>query len=155
MISTRERVEIKPFQAEDMIFIIGDGVKEGNISLYGDANLQSLADNLVKDGMSMTGYVDGKIVACGGIKKLWDGVGEVWLMLSPEIDKLTLRTGECIFRGLDELIRNNDFVRLQGWCRKDFVKAHTLFKHLGFTPEGVARKYTPDGVDCILYGKVA
>jgi hypothetical protein len=155
MISTGKRVEIRPFKAEDMLYIIGNGIKEGTAKMvFGDRSIEETAEATEQDGLSMTGLVDGVIVGCGGIKKLWYRTGEVWLMLSPAVHKYPMRTGEVIIKGLKELIDTNYFTRLQGWCRVDFPQAHTVFRHLGFTVEGRARKYTPDQVDCLLYGKV-
>jgi hypothetical protein len=145
---------VRPFVAEDMTVIINGGIKEKNIEYYGTGTLEELAQQTEQDGLSMTGIVNDEIVGCGGIRKLWPGVGETWLMLSPEVNKYPIRTYECIKEGFEKLIGDNDFVRLQAWGRIGFTKAHTLFKHLGFKPEGIARKYTPDGVDCILYAKV-
>ena len=155
MISLEERTEIRPFKAEDMAWIVGDGIKEGTVDMiFGDTNMHDEAKKIEDGGLSMTGLVDGVIVGCGGIKKLWNKTGEVWLMLSPNVHKFPMRTAECIFKGIIQLIDDNDFVRLQGWCRVDFPQAHTLFRHLGFTVEGRARKYTPDQVDCLLYARI-
>ena len=154
MIKTETYTGIRPFRAEDMMTIINEGTKEQGIKYYGHGTLEELAQQTEEDGLSMTGYVNDEIVGCGGIRKLWDGVGEVWLMLSPKTALYPTKTYECIREGLQKLIDENDFVRLQAWGRIGFAKAHTLFKHLGFKAEGIARKYTPDGVDCILYSIV-
>ena len=145
---------IRPFRAEDMMTIIEMGTKEEGIKYYGHGTLEELAQQTEDDGLSITGIVNDEIVGCGGIRKLWEGVGEVWLMLSPKVNKYPMRTYECIRDGFEKLIAESDFVRLQGWCRVGFVKAHTLFRHLGFTVEGRARKYTPDQCDCILYALI-
>ncbi len=144
----------RPFRAEDMMYIIEAGTKEECIKYYGAGTLEELAQETETDGLSITAIINDEIVGCGGIRKLWDGVGEIWLMLSPQTAKYPIRTYECIKEGFEKLIEDNDFVRLQGWCRKGFAKAHTLFRHLGFKPEGIARKYTPDQCDCILYSNV-
>ena len=144
----------RPFVAEDMSIIIGNGTKENGIEYYGAGTLEELAQRTEEDGLSRTGIVNDVIVACGGIRKLWLGVGEVWIMLSPQTALYPIRTYECIEDGFEKLIEENDFHRLQGWCRVGFAKAHTLFRHLGFNPEGIAKKYTPDGVSCILYALI-
>ena len=154
MIKTETFTGIRPFRAEDMMTIINEGTKEKGIKYYGAGTLEELAQQTEEDGLSMTGYVNDEIVGCGGIRKLWDGVGEVWLMLSPKTALYPTKTYECIREGLQKLIDENDFVRLQAWGRIGFAKAHTLFKHLGFKAEGIARKYTPDQVDSILYAIV-
>ncbi len=154
MIKTELFTGTRPFKAENMMAIIDMGIKEDGIKCYGHESLEELAQQTEEDGLSITGYVNNEIVGCGGIRKMWDGVGEVWLMLSPQTSLYPIRTYECIKEGLQKLIDDNDLVRLQAWGRVGFAKSHTLFKHLGFKPEGIARKYTPDGVDCILYAIV-
>ena len=144
----------RPFRAEDMLQIIGNGTKEEGFEYYGSGNLSDLAQQTEEDGLSMTGIVNDIIVGCGGIRMLWTGVGEVFLLLSPKTALYPIKTYECIKNGFEKLIAENDFVRLQGWCRVGFVKAHTLFRHLNFVPEGIARKYTPDGCDCLLYSLI-
>ena len=154
MIETEIFTSIRPFVAEDMATIISDGIKENGFEYYGTGTLEELAQQTEDDGLSITGIINDEIIGCGGIRKLWPGVGEVWLMLSPKTALCPIRTYECIKEGFEKLIAENDFVRLQAWGRIGFTKAHTLFKHLNFKPEGIARKYAPDGVSCILYAKV-
>ncbi len=144
----------RKFVAEDMMAIIEMGTKEQGIKYYGAGTLEELAQQTEDDGLSMTGYVNDEIVGCGGIRKLWDNVGEVFLFLSPKTALYPIRTYECIRDGFQKLIDDNDFVRLQAFGRIGFAKAHTLFKHLKFKPEGIARRYTPDDVDCICYALV-
>ena len=153
-IECKEFTGTRPFKAEDMAIIINDGTKEEGIKYYGAGTLEELAQQTEEDGLSMTGIVNDVIVGCGGIRMLWTGVGEVWIMLSPEVNNYPIRAYECIRDGFEKLIAENDFHRLQGWCRMGFAKAHTLFRHLNFVPEGIARCYTPDKVSCILYALI-
>lgn len=145
---------IRPLKAEDMIYVIEKGVKEFNLKAQGTDELWKLARAREKNEMCLTGAVNGEIVACGGIDLMWPGVGEVWLMLTPDVDEYPKATYKIIRDGLNKIIESNNLFRVQAWGRIGFDKAHILFKHLGFKPEGIARKYTPDGVDCILYAKV-
>jgi hypothetical protein len=144
----------RPFKAEDMIQIVETGIKEFGLKIMGNGQIKELAESREANGQCLTGVTNGVIVGCGGIDLMWPGVGEVWLILSYEVDKYPLRAYEIIRDGLAKLIEDNNLVRAQAWCRKGFGQAHSLFKHLGFEAEGIARKYTPDGVDCILYAKV-
>ena len=149
-----KRTEIRGFKADDMIWIVNAGVRGQDVQVYGNKNIRELAEQTEYDNMSMTGLVDGVIVGCGGIRELWPGVGEVWVLLSPEVNKYPIATAAVIMNGMRALVEDNDFYRLQGWCRIDFIQAHTLFRHLCFKPEGIARKYTPDKQDCLLYAKI-
>lgn len=151
---TKTFTGIKPFQAEDMMAIIEMGIKEDGIKYYGHGTLEDLARETEKDGLSITGIVNDEIVGCGGIRKFWDGVGEVWLMLSPQTSMYPIRTYECIKNGLQKLIDENDFRCIFAYGRIGFTKAHTLFRHLGFKAKGKIERYTPDDVDCIIYALI-
>jgi hypothetical protein len=154
VISTETKTGVFPFYAEDMLWIIEDGIKESGLKCIPTEQMKEIAQARQENGQCVTGWVNGQIVGCGGIDLMWPGVGEVWMLLSYEVDRYPVRAYEVIRDGLGKLIDDNNLQRCQGWCRKGFAKAHTLFRHLGFKPEGYAKKYTPDGVDCILYAKV-
>lgn len=144
----------RPFKAEDMMVIVEAGTKEDGIKYYGASSLEELAKQTEEDGLSMTGLVNDEVVGCGGIRKQWEGTGEAWLMLSPKTALYPMRTYECIKDGFEKLIAENDFRCLMAYGRIGFTKAHTLFRHLGFTPKGKIERYTPDDVDCIIYGLI-
>ncbi len=154
MISLAERTEIRPLIAEDMIWVLENGVKEFGLKFLPHEQLTELALERENNGKCITGLVDGNIVGCGGLDVMWPGVAEVWVMLSYEVDKFPMRAYEVIAEGLKELIEDNDLWRVQAYGRVDFPEAHTLFRHLGFKVEGKARKYNPDGTDSISYAKV-
>jgi len=158
MIDTCVRNGVFPFYAEDMISILNDGIKEFGLDSLTPEAITELAELRQSNGQCVSGWVDGKVMGCGGIDLMWEGVGEVWLMLSPDIDSYSLKTRmnayKTISEGLEELIQNNNLIRCQAWGRVGFHRSHTLFKHLGFTPEGVAEKYMPDGEDAILYARI-
>lgn len=154
MISVELKNGVMPFIAEDMLWIIENGIKEFGIKCIPTEQMTELAIAREANGQCITGWVDGKIVGCGGIDIMWPGVGEVWMFLSYEADKQTVRAFRVIKKGIRKLIEDNDLQRCQAWCGKDFTQGHTLFRHLGFKPEGIAEKYLPDGTDAILYARI-
>ncbi len=149
-----QRTEIRPFKASDLVWIMAEGVKEFGLRFLPDEQIDELAQTREDNGKCITGLVDGVIVGCGGIDLMWPGVGEVWLMLSYEVDKYPIRSYEVIQQGLAELIEHNDLKRTQCWCREGFAAAHTLLRHLNFKVEGKAQAYAPDGKDCYLYALI-
>ncbi len=141
-------------KAEDLLWVISHGVKEVQLKMTPTDDMKAIAKEREESGMCVTGWVNGKPECVAGIDILWEGCGDVWLMVTPCIDK-NIRAGYmCIRKGLKILIEKHKIRRLQSYGRVDFSQCHILFKHLGFEIEGLARKYTVDGVDAILYGKV-
>ena len=154
MIETETYTGIRKFVAEDMIFIIERGVKEFGLKAMADDHIRELAQAREDNGQCITGVVKDEIVGCGGIDIMWPGVGEVWVLLAYDIGIYSMAAYEVIQDGLKKLIEDNNLRRVQAWGRVGFDASHTLFRHLGFVPEGIARKYGYDGEDFILYALI-
>ena len=154
MIETETFTGVRSFRAEDMVWVIENGVKEFGLKILSNDHIRDLAQARESNGQCVTGVVNDKIVGCGGVDMIFEGVGEVWVMLTYEVDKYPIRVYEVIKEGLGKLINDNGLWRTEAWCRKGFAKGHTLFRHLGFKAEGIARKRSPDGIDSILYAIV-
>ncbi len=154
MIECETFTGVRPFMADDMIWIVENGIKEFGVKILGNDHIKEVAEARDVGGKCLTAVVNDRIVGCGGIDMIHDGVGEVWVLLSYEVDKYPIRAYETIRDGLAKLIEDNNLWRAEAWCRKGFAQGHSLFKHLGFVPEGIARKRMIDKTDAILYAKV-
>ena len=147
-------IEVKPLKADDILWVIEHGVKEVGLKAVPTDEMRELSLEREKSGTCITGWLDGTIIGVAGIDKCWEGVGDVWLMLTPSINSNVREGYKCIRQGMKKLIKDNKMRRLQSYGRVDFPECHILFKHLGFKVEGLARKYSPDGVDCIMYARL-
>lgn len=150
-------IEVKPLKAEDILWVISHGVKEVGLKAIPTDEMKALAKEREESGMCVTGWINGEAVCVAGIDELWhkgSGVGNVWLMVTHCIDNNVKEGYRCIRKGLKRLIEEHKLRRLESYGRVDFPQCHILFKHLGFEVEGLARKKTPDKVDCIMYAKV-
>ncbi len=154
MIETETYTGIRKFVAEDMVWVIEHGVKEFGLKAMADDHIRELAQAREDNGQCITGVVNDRIIGCGGIDIMWPGVGEVWVLLAYDIGIYSMAAYEVIQDGLKKLIEDNNLRRVQAWGRVGFSAGHTLFKHLGFKPEGIARKYGYDGEDFILYALI-
>ncbi|KKK93433.1 hypothetical protein LCGC14_2692910 [marine sediment metagenome] len=150
----KEFTGIRAFKATDMVFIIERGIKEFGLKAMADDHIRELAQAREDNGQCITGVVNDKIIGCGGIDIMWDTVGEVWVLLAYDIGIYSMAAYEVIQDGLKKLIEDNNLRRVQAWGRVGFDASHTLFRHLGFVPEGIARKYGYDGEDFILYALI-
>ena len=147
-------IDVSPMKAEDLLWVIENGVKEVGLRAEPTEDMRKLAEEREQSGRCFTGRVDGEIIGCAGIDILWEGVGEAWFVASPKVNENKRDSYACILKGLKRLIKENNLRRVQGYGRVNFPESHILFKHLGFEVEGKMRKYTHDGVDCIMYGRV-
>jgi RimJ/RimL family protein N-acetyltransferase len=98
-------------------------------------------------GLSFTALYHGQAIACAGIRPLWPGVAEAWLLFGPEVKNHRIFIVKSIKQYLSDLIIKYNLWRLQAYCRTDFPEAINFLYHLGFRVEGKARRYNPDGTD--------
>lgn len=107
---------------------------------------ESMYANCVK-GLAFTALHYGQPIACAGIRHLWSGVAEAWVLFGPEVVNHSFFVFKKTKRYLCHLIEKHRLHRLQAYCRTDFPEAINFLHHLGFEVEGKARRYNPDGSD--------
>lgn len=147
-------IDVRPFKAEDMLWVISHGVKEVNLRAEPTDEMKTVAREREESGKCFTGWVDGEVVGVGGIDEMWKGVASIWLMVTPYINFHIKEGYKCILEGMKKILKETKLHRIESYGRVDFPECHILFRHLGFEVEGLARKKTPDKVDCIMYGKI-
>lgn len=103
---------------------------------------------------SFTCIFDDEIVAVGGLHVMWEGRGEVWVMLTKQAKKdgvFGLIALYAIQEKMEELIAKHSLWRTECHARCDFEKANKFIKALGFKFECVKRKYGLDKSDMNSY----
>lgn len=101
----------------------------------------------------------GVIVAVGGLVVHWEGMAEMWLILTADCLKGGLHgiaALTAIKNKTDELIAKNNIRRAQAAIRVDFPIAIKMIEYLGFhneTPDGM-KYYFPDGCDGFRYARI-
>lgn len=113
-------------------------------------NPRAMANTFAR-GEAYTMEVDGELVACGGVLPLWKGVGEVWLVASPLVERHKTAVGLAVVRKLKEMKKK--YERLQTVIDREFVLSREWAVWMGFRSEGVMKKYI-DGRDYIRYAMV-
>jgi hypothetical protein len=92
------------------------------------------------------------VVACGGVRDMWDGVGEAWLLLGADSVQFRVPICMAVREKLDEALTK--YHRIQAHARMDFSLAHIFLRKLGFREEGYMRAYYPDKMGALLYSIV-
>ena len=142
-------VDYKPEHIESILD--GDMSKMARKS-FGMA--EDIAHGLVAPGLAFTGLIDGYVIASAGIKPLWPGVGEAWIVASDNMPKKKLSVIKLIRENFDRMIQDNNFVRVQAGVRYDWPEAKRFAEFLGFEHEGIMKKYGPDGQDYYRMARV-
>lgn len=100
-------------------------------------------------------YYNGKLLGIIGVVVLWKGVGEVWTIIDDSVKrqfKRQLITG--VRTALDIAQISLALTRVQVAIESDADYSRSWPLALGFTQEGVMRKFGMDGSDYTLYGRI-
>ena len=129
-------------------FVAADAL---DISLYENLDLGEQMRSAMyyeKWTPNVVAVVNGKAVAAGGLRILWSGVGEVWLMLGKEFPALALPK---IKRQLWAWMAFYDLRRVQAVVRCDWKEGNRFAEWSGMKHEGVMKKMYCDGSDANLW----
>lgn len=106
-------------------------------------------------GPAYTGFIHDKVACCGGIVEFWPGVGEAWFILGEVPQENRGSLFKAVYHVLRKIIAEYKFRRIQASVLESFEVGHRFVKRLGFTDEGVMRKYGPNGVNFRRYALIA
>lgn len=104
--------------------------------------------------LGLTIFKGSEVVACMGIRPLWAGVGEGWVLTSPLVHECPKLFTTLALRGLAWLERNKGYHRIGAHVLVGFNAAEEWAVALGFQYEGKAPGYGPGGQDFSHYGRV-
>lgn len=110
----------------------------------------SYAEQLAKFD-SYSGFIDGRIVMCGGITRMWEGRGEAWALIARDVGPSGMHS---IHYAVKRYLGAATLRRIEAACDASFLQAHRWLVLLGFKYEGKMEKYTPDGRDCLRFAMV-
>jgi hypothetical protein len=111
---------------------------------------QHLAEGHEMMGPAMSLEHNGKIIACGGIHKFWEGTGEAWMSISSKLmGPSVLKEIRKSFNMMCDGYTRVHAVTITGWRQGE----RTL-EFLGFKFEAVLRKLGPEGKDKSVYARI-
>jgi len=113
-----------------------------NAQMYVGAYIQST-------GPAFTYIMDKKVIGCGGIHEMWNGVGEAWLILGKDVIDYRVTTMRHIMREFPKIL--NGYHRVQAHVLQGFEKGIQFIESLGFVTEGKALQYGPNRENYIRY----
>lgn len=102
--------------------------------------------------IAITGVVDGRIISCGGIIPLFNGIAELWQIPSVYVSEITMRYARYIRKWLEGMKEEFKLHRMETLCLNDDLHNRWM-RFLGFEREGVKRKYL-NGNDYVMWGRV-
>ena len=78
-----------------------------------DAEYIKESANLEQENMAFTCVIGDKIIASAGIKKIWSGVGEGWVIATSEIWNHPVTIAKAIKKNFDKVATSNNIKRVQ------------------------------------------
>ncbi len=140
-------MEIRPIQDGDMDYVRQNPFQEA-VKSYPELPIPP---------NSFTAIFEGKIVAVGGIKMYFEGVGEAWIILtkqSKKSDIFGLIACRAIENKLNEMIEELNLRRCEANVRADYEIGLRFVRALGFTFDGERENWFPKNVSAMLFSKV-
>jgi hypothetical protein len=134
-----------PFKAEHINYMLSlnpelhEWIENGN------------AERTEREGHSITIVVHGTPMVSGGVVKLWDKRGQLWVTFNEDSRSHMV----AVFRGMRRFLENSGYDRIEMDQPVGFELGHRRAIALGFelvSPR--QRKYYPNGMDAALYAWV-
>lgn len=136
-------MKIIPFKAEHLECMDIRKHEEQLLIQYGAKHLEK--------AMAITGILDGRIVACGGVFPYGNGNSDIWLIPSIYVANSPIFLAKEVRKWLNKIQKDLSLNRMQSFCINDDLHDRWM-SFLGFTKEGVMKKYS-NGIDFAVWGK--
>ena len=119
-----------------------------------DASFEGETMNLEETGLAFTGIVNDKPVFAAGMKPIWKGVAEGWVLATSEVWKHPLLVARAIKKDFARVARQHNIKRVQTAVRQDFDKGIRFAEWLGLKNEGLMKYYGFDGSHQYRYARI-
>lgn len=140
-------INVRPYRFEDVLKI---EPKEEGVKNQKDYEKWAKMNEL---GPGYTILFNDEVIACAGIRIFWEGVGEVWAVISNDSSKHLRLILEEFGKRLEFTIRELKMRWLQVSLSKNNKKGIHFAQHYGFKRKCEMKYYLPDGSDAILYAR--
>lgn len=136
---------VRPFDAEDLVEIMqASGIDADEDELF------NWGFSREEGGHGYTFTQNGVAYASWGIIDYWDGVGEIWLCMRPEMVNHKMRLVREVHRWLIYL-KARGYRRVHCEVLADSEKDKRFAERFGFGVEGYFDRYSWEGKDMIRY----
>ena len=112
------------------------------------------AMNLEQENLAFTGMIDGKPIFAAGMKIIWKGVAEGWVLATKDTLDHPLLVARAIKKGFAKTAKENNINRVQSAIRADYTIGLKFAKWLGLEEEGLMKKFGFDGSDQYMYARL-
>ena len=146
--------KIVDFVPEHAIDLIEMGRANFGVLHDADTTMKPYFQVIAEDS-AYTMMEDGHLVGAAGIYRVWDGVGEAWLLPSERLLARPRKAVKAVRQFLDDIAERENFRRVQATTHADFHRGRRFLEWLGFEKEGLLRGYGPDVADHIMFARIS
>jgi len=144
-------IKIIPFEVEHALNIL---VRPEQYDEQHAAAIEKWAIINKEGGPGYSGFHEDTLLACVGIRLMWQGVGEAWALFSQAIVDFKKEAYVIAGAEMERLIYENNLTRIQAHADATFPLSYKYLEGLGFKRECLMRKFQPNGNDSFLYSMV-
>ena len=117
-------------------------------------NVEGDAKNLEQDHLAFTGIVNNKPIFAAGMKIIWNGVAEGWVLATKDALDHPLLVAKAIRKDFARIAKENNIKRVQTAVRANYTTGLKFAKWLGLEEEGLMKKFGFDGSDQYMYARL-
>lgn len=141
-------MNLTPFKFEHAKALLEDGINDDrNNPSFGVDALQ----NFEQPEMAFTGISNGYLIAISGIRSLYPGVGEAWLIAGKDIGKHKVSVARACRRWIRKIANEQGLHRVQAHMKTEWTELSRWAQFLGMQREGTIRQMTPQREDYDLW----
>ncbi|MEA2035994.1 MAG: GNAT family protein [Nanoarchaeota archaeon] len=117
-------------------------------------DLYSYASDEVLGTMGVAYIRGGKVIGCGGVAPLWEGVGQSWMVCGKDYMKYWVSVGRLMIDTIESAFTVFNLRRIQGTTEVDNEVSIRFHEWAGYKKEGILKAYGSDGSDHIMFARL-
>lgn len=144
---------IEIYKPEHAYDILERNVRDIDLQLSQYLNWEEQC-KLFAEHPAYTLFVNGDVVACGGVVLMGFDRGEAWTLFSILISRYPKAVIKATKSCLKNIVSEQNLKRVQALVNPKYTKGHRFLSFLGFQKEGLLRFYGPNGENMTLYSRI-
>jgi L-amino acid N-acyltransferase YncA len=142
---------VRPYQQGDILKIKPRDVYANDLTL--NSRVEELTESADTYCYTVTNETDTPI-AIIGLTLLWEGVADIWGVISDEVKKTPIAFHKQIMHSMNFYAEELKLRRLQVYVQAEFNDGCKWLRSLGFVTEGRLASFGPEGKDYYIMGRV-
>ena len=149
---TKQILHIVPYTKAHGTYILSQQMN--HVLMDRDADFEGDTMNLEEQGLAFTVIINDEPIFAAGMKPIWKGVAEGWVLATAKVWEHPLLVAKAIKKDFARVAQQHGLWRVQTAVRSNFEKGLRFAKWLGLKDEGVMTKYGFDGTDHNRYARI-